>query len=303
MEIKVVTPPNLFIILHIVHAVSVLHDVTRTYPECCVLKLSGLSFLLSSLHFLLNIISIVNIGEIEHGLMSFFYLVAFFQIGINPAESWWRHQMETFSALLVLCEGNPPAQRLATRSFDVFFDLLLNNQERRRWFETPSCSLWRHCNGLHAAEGCYCVTHDWSNIGHYLIELAYVMTSSNINIFRVTGLCAGNSPVPVNSPHKGQWRGALMFSLICVSINGWINNREAGDLRRHRGHYDVSVMNMAARCRIILAARRFRYSTGISTRLYSRAFAKDLPSVKDPIDCMDHFVPTVIYGVAVLRLC
>ena len=55
-------------------------------------------------------------------------------------------------------------------------------------------------------------------------------------------LCAGNSPVPVNSPHKGQWRGALMFSLICVWINGWVNNGEAGDLRRHRGHYDVSVM-------------------------------------------------------------
>ena len=39
---------------------------------------------------------------------------------------------------------------------------------------------------------------------------------------------------PVNSPHKGQWRGTLMFSLICVWINGWVNNREAGDLRRYR---------------------------------------------------------------------
>ena len=55
-------------------------------------------------------------------------------------------------------------------------------------------------------------------------------------------LCAGNSPVPVNSPHKGQWRGSLMFSLICARINDWVNNREAGDLRRHRGHYDVIVM-------------------------------------------------------------
>ena len=43
-------------------------------------------------------------------------------------------------------------------------------------------------------------------------------------------------------PHKGQWRGALVFSLICVWINGWINNREAGDLIRHRAHYDVIVM-------------------------------------------------------------
>ena len=47
---------------------------------------------------------------------------------------------------------------------------------------------------------------------------------------------------PVNSPHKGQWRRALMFSLICAWINGWVNNGEAGDLRRHRAHYDVAVM-------------------------------------------------------------
>ena len=52
-------------------------------------------------------------------------------------------------------------------------------------------------------------------------------------------LCAGNSPV--NSPHKGQWRGALMFSLICA-INGWVNNREAGELRHDCTHYDVIVM-------------------------------------------------------------
>ena len=46
----------------------------------------------------------------------------------------------------------------------------------------------------------------------------------------------------VNSPHKSQWRGALTFSLICAWINGWVNNREAGDLRRHRALYDVIVM-------------------------------------------------------------
>ena len=70
----------------------------------------------------------------------------------------------------------------------------------------------------------------------------YMMTSSNGNFFRVTDPLCGNSPVPVNYPHKSQWRGALMFSLICVWINGWVNNRETGDLRRHRGHYDVNVM-------------------------------------------------------------
>ena len=46
----------------------------------------------------------------------------------------------------------------------------------------------------------------------------------------------------VNFPHKGQWRGALMFTLIYAWINDWVNNREAGDLRRQHGHYDVIVM-------------------------------------------------------------
>ena len=48
---------------------------------------------------------------------------------------------------------------------------------------------------------------------------------------------------PVNSPHKGQWRGALMFSLICAWINGWVSDLEAGDLRCHGTHYDVIVMS------------------------------------------------------------
>ena len=44
-------------------------------------------------------------------------------------------------------------------------------------------------------------------------------------------------------PHKSQWREALMFSLICAWINGWVNNGEAGDSRRHRAHYYVTVMS------------------------------------------------------------
>ena len=47
---------------------------------------------------------------------------------------------------------------------------------------------------------------------------------------------------PVDSPHKGQWRGTLMFSLICPWTNCWSNNQDAGDLRRYRAHYDVTVM-------------------------------------------------------------
>ena len=69
------------------------------------------------------------------------------------------------------------------------------------------------------------------------------MTSSNGNIFRVTGhLCGEFTGHRWISPHKGRWHGALMFSLICVWINDWVNDREAGDLRRNRFHYDVIVM-------------------------------------------------------------
>ena len=60
-------------------------------------------------------------------------------------------------------------------------------------------------------------------------------------------LCAGIHRSPINSPLKGQWCGALMLSLICAWTNGWVNNREAGDLRRHGAHYDVTVMPSQAR--------------------------------------------------------
>ena len=53
---------------------------------------------------------------------------------------------------------------------------------------------------------------------------------------------------PVNSPHKCQWRGALMFYLICAWINAWVNIREAGDLRRCRAHYDAIVMHCDIFC-------------------------------------------------------
>ena len=54
--------------------------------------------------------------------------------------------------------------------------------------------------------------------------------------------CAGIHQSPVNSPHRGQWRGALMFSLIYARTNGWVNNRDADDFRHHRVHYDITLM-------------------------------------------------------------
>ena len=61
-------------------------------------------------------------------------------------------------------------------------------------------------------------------------------------VFALPVLCAGNSPIIGEFHSQRPWRGALMFSLICAWINRWANNREAGDLRRHQAHYDVSVI-------------------------------------------------------------
>ena len=70
-----------------------------------------------------------------------------------------------------------------------------------------------------------------------------MMTSSNGNIFRVTGHLCGEFTGPRWIPRtKASEVRALMFSLICTRINGWVNNGEAGDLRRKRAHYDVSLM-------------------------------------------------------------
>ena len=87
--------------------------------------------------------------------------------------SWWRHQMETFSMLLVLCTGNShvtgefAAQRPVTRSFDVFFDLHLNKRLSKQswgwWFETPPCPLWRHCNVTQVNPCMYCTQQSCSH--------------------------------------------------------------------------------------------------------------------------------------------
>ena len=88
---------------------------------------------------------------------------------------------------------------------------------------------------------------EWNKVGNILFE-AIEITYNHYDVIkwkhfpRYWPFVRGIHRFPVNSPHKGQWRVALMFSLICVWINGWVNNRGAGDLRRYHAHYDVTVM-------------------------------------------------------------
>ena len=95
--------------------------------------------------------------------------------------SRWRHQMETFSALLALCAENSSVtgefltQRPVVWSFDVFFDLCLNKQLNKQswvwWLETPSCSLWRHCNDEWFHPTLYNICNYLSMLGLKLIHV------------------------------------------------------------------------------------------------------------------------------------
>ena len=99
------------------------------------------------------------------------------------------------------------------------------------------------------------------------------------NFLRYWPFVLGIHRSPVNSPHKGQWRGALMIPLICVWINAWVNNRVAGDLRRHRAHYDVIVMNdddsyIIGHWRQEFATDRCILSTAPASRLLTETFVQ-----------------------------
>ena len=169
--------------------------------------------------------------------------------------------MEKLSALLALCTGNSPvtgefsARRTVTRSFDVFFDLHLNI-----WLSKQSWGWWSHyhCNGNKIAYNInVLIKLDWNC---YTTEpLEHLVSTSWLgskwrhddvikweHFPRYWPFVRGIHRSTVNSPHKGQWHGALIFSLICALINSWVNNREAGDLRRQRAHSDVSVMNLGS---------------------------------------------------------
>ena len=113
-------------------------------------------------------------------------------------------------------------------SFEIFFVIGLHTtwskHSRSQSFNTP----WYSCDIIVMLTRRITIYHDdvikWKNFPRYWPFVRGIHRS------------------PVNSPHKGHWRGALILSLIFVWINSWVNNSKAGDSRRYRVHYDVSVM-------------------------------------------------------------
>ena len=153
--------------------------------------------------------------------------------------------MGMLSVALVLCDGNPPltggcpSQRASDEDIWCFFDVsankLLNKHSSGRWCETPRgpCAI--------------AVIQQANQEGQTLLATGDdMMTPSNGNIFLVTGhLCGeftGHQWIPRTKPVT---RSFDVFC-ICVWTNGWVNNREAGDLRCYRAHYDVIVMNIVS---------------------------------------------------------
>ena len=88
----------------------------------------------------------------------------------------------------------------------------------------PSAKWWRFCLGLNILTRNHDYVIKWKHFPRYW------------------PFAQGIHRSPVNSPRKDQWRGDMIFSLICTWMDGWVNNRNVGDLRRHRTHYYVTVM-------------------------------------------------------------
>ena len=199
-----------------------------------------------------------------------------------------------------------PGTRSFDIFFDLRLNIRLSKQSWGWWFVTPSRSLWRHCNvqandllnylkrtkwqptrtSLQKTQECkilqrqlyhICRMHPtlWRNPQiAFSWQIGPLLNAYNDDVIkwkhfpRYWPLVRGIRRSPVDSPHKGQWRGALMFSLICVWINGWVNNREAGDLRRYRAHYDVIVMKSLTRRYILLVHKhRCRSDYGITRNI------------------------------------
>ena len=151
--------------------------------------------------------------------------------------TWWRHQMETFSALLAFCAGNSPvpgefpSQRPVTRSFDVSFDLRLNTrlckQSRGRWFKTPSCPLWRHRSVTVTGNSsqCHlsiCMNHASHRGFSYVIYNVWYYSATTHEHLKV--ICANHTQYQCHVPlwyRKLESRLLVIFFVVIPDLHIW----------------------------------------------------------------------------------
>ena len=120
--------------------------------------------------------------------------------------SWWRHQMKTFSALLAIRAGNSPvtgefpAQRPVTRSFDVFFDLLLNKGLSKQswgwWSEVPSCPFWRHCNEIIHRDRIMFNHDEFNQSGGNMFPSLVILLTIRVLCYHINWRCFFTCPQP-----------------------------------------------------------------------------------------------------------
>ena len=140
--------------------------------------------------------------------------------------TWWRHQMHYNDVTMSLMASQ-------ITSLTVVYSIVCSDADQRKHQSSASLAfVW----GIHRDR--------WipRTNGQLRGKCFHLMTSSWKYFLRHWPFVWGIHRSLVNSPHKGQWCRALIFSLICAWMNGWVNNCEAGDLRHHRAHHGVTVM-------------------------------------------------------------
>ena len=188
---------------------------------------------------------------------------------------WWRHQMITCSSLLALCVGKSPHKGQWRGA--LMFSLTcawtkgwVNNRDagdlrrhRTQYDVTAMSSIAKMTANNPSYAAVLTIVKSRQFIVYRVYDSVYLPCYLNTcyccvcnmllyddvikwkHVHRCWPFVRGIHWSAVNSPHKGQWRGTLMFSLMCAWTKGWVNNRDAGDLTHHCTHYDVTAMSLA----------------------------------------------------------
>ena len=161
---------------------------------------------------------------------------------------WFQSPRDVRTLSTSLCKKNPPFDSWSAtyESFDVLVDGGLNILLDKHSRHDVKHFMWRHCNGSKdSRKASYSPRTSSTSVLLHNRKVNPIAPNDDVikwkHFPRYWPFVWGIHRSPVYSHQKGQWRGTLIF-FICASTNGWANNRDADDLRRHRTHCDVTVM-------------------------------------------------------------